>query len=151
MNRIVCIGNRYARDDDVGPLVFDRLEALGLPEGVALVEGGTAGLNLLRVFDDAARVVFVDAVRGFGPTGSVHVMDAEQVAQLADDAFDHASGLAYLLRMMPLACEGAQPDVKVIGVEVPAARESIAHATELALQLAVGGRWDIDRTQPGFA
>jgi Ni,Fe-hydrogenase maturation factor len=49
MNRIVCIGNRYVHGDDLGPRVYDQLTARALLNDVQVIDGGVAGLNLLRI------------------------------------------------------------------------------------------------------
>ena len=87
MRRIVCIGNRYfgVGFDDVGPRVYDAL-ANRLPQGVEVIDGGLAGLGLLRWFDAAGCLVFVDTVSGFGPAGSVHVLEAEHGSHRGPEA-----------------------------------------------------------------
>lgn len=134
MKRIVCIGNRYLGEDDAGPKVHDVLCSRKLPDGVEVLDGGLAGLNLLPCFDGATGLVFVDAVAGFGAPGSVHVLEAEEVAALADGQFDHAAGLPYLLRAATAASEGPLPRVVVVGVEMPADGESLEMAAEYALR-----------------
>ena len=66
MNRIICLGNPFVESDSLGPRVFAELSARGLPPGVELIDGGLAGLNLLRFLDDCQRVVLADVVLGAG-------------------------------------------------------------------------------------
>lgn len=139
MKRIVCIGNRYfgGTVDDVGPRVFDALAERGVPAGIELVDGGLGGLGLLRWFDDARRLVFVDAVAGFGPAGSVHVVQGATVASWAQGGYDHAAGLPYLLRMAPAVVgDERMPQVTVVGVEAPADAGAVRRAADCALRLA---------------
>ncbi|MBI2394574.1 MAG: hydrogenase maturation protease [Deltaproteobacteria bacterium] len=111
--RIVCIGNRFVEADALGPRVFDRLSAQALPRGVAVIDGGTRGPDLLSECDGARRIVFVDALRGFGPPGEV-VRLSEVDADLGPT--DHGAGLPWLLRALPLAFDPA-PDACVVGAD----------------------------------
>jgi hydrogenase maturation protease len=136
MRRIVCIGNRYVAEDAAGPRVFDALKARPLPEGVQVVDGGLAGLDLLRHADGAERLIFVDASVGLGAPGSVAELDPDALARGASRSLGHAAGLPYLLRALPLASDQAPPAVRVVGVESPFDAEAIERAAALALRLA---------------
>ena len=140
MRRIVCIGNRYVAQDSAGPRVYDLLCRRPLPEGVEVIDGGIAGLGLLRLADGAERLVFVDAVLGMGTGETVAEIDAAQVEGLAQGTLDHAAGLPYLLRALPIACDGPVPEVKVVGVAGAADPKALEMAATLALRLAVGPR-----------
>ena len=74
MKRIICIGNCYTPDDAAGPKVYDRLLQCALPNDIEVIDGGLAGLNLLRFIDNAERVVFVDNVSGFGQPNEIVVL-----------------------------------------------------------------------------
>ncbi len=151
MKRIVCIGNALAAGDDAGYRVHEALRNRDLPLDVELVDGGIAGLNLLRWFDGVTRVVVVDAVSGYGPAGTVHEIDASEVASMAPGRWTHGAGLPYLLKMVPLACEGPEPEVVVIGVEMPADEASVQQAAGYALRAAAGEREGWAWTKRGFA
>lgn len=139
MNRIVCLGNLLAPDDSAGLRVLEILRRRELPAGVDLVDGGLGGLGLLRYVEGAGRVVFVDRVMGFSEREPVVVLDAEEVASRASDRFDHDAGLPWLLRILPGVCEGAVPEVLLVGIEDPSAEGAGEAAAELALRLASGG------------
>lgn len=137
MRRIVCIGQRYRADDDVGPRVFDLLSARPLPAGIECVDGGLAGLGLLSVVEDCERVVFVDSVAGFAAPGDVVVLDGED-RTLWQEVYGHEAGLGYLLAAIS-ALRADEPSTLgatlcVVGVEGPADEASIARAAERALQ-----------------
>ncbi len=138
MRRIVCVGNRLRPDDAAGPSVFDQLSVTNLPADVEVVEGGLAGLDLLRVVEGSDRVVFVDQVSGAVAERGVAVLKAEDVAACAPAAYDHAAGLPYLLRVLPAVCAGPVPEVLVVGVAGTPDACSIERAAELAVRLACG-------------
>ncbi len=142
MTRIVCIGSRFRAEDAAGPRVYDRLLGEALPPGVDLVDGGLAGLGLLRFVDGAERVVFVDQVSGFGRPGDVLALDPGDAALAAPPSPDHGGGLPYLLRVLPGVCEKTVPRVSVVGVEGPADERAIARAAALAMELAAGAAAD---------
>ncbi|MBF0557482.1 MAG: hydrogenase maturation protease [Nitrospirae bacterium] len=152
MKRIICIGNRYVRQDSAGPAVYDLLSQEELPADVELVDGGLAGLNLLGFFDDAELVVLVDNVSGFSSHNGTVVLEPEDIVPLAKNIYDHASGLPYLLRALPEVIEGNAPRIVVVGVEGDYDESVIADAARLALKTAADlgrGRLVVDGTPGG--
>lgn len=149
MRRIICIGQRYRPDDDVGPRVFDRLSARSLPAGIEVVDGGLAGLDLLPLVEDCKCVVFVDSVAGFAAPGEVVVLDGGDRSLWAE-VYGHEAGLGYLLAAIA-ALRATEPDTLaaalwVVGVEGPADDASIEHAAEQALALAKASGLSADAT-----
>lgn len=134
--RIICVGNRQMRGDDFGPRVYDYLAAQPLPAAVDIVDGGLAGLDLLRYLEDGRRVVFVDAVAGFAAPGRVIMLDAAEVARLCTGDFGHGAGLPYLLRVMPAVLDSPPPAIAVVGHEGEASAQGVRIAARLALRLA---------------
>ncbi len=139
MKRIICIGNRYRFCDAAGPMVYDLLARRDLLPEVELVDGGLAGLDLLRFVQGARRVVFVDAVVGFDEADGVFVLNADEAAVCAEAAFDHAAGLAYLLRVLPQVLDGQLPEVLLVGIQGEPNDSAVETAAELSLSLAVEG------------
>jgi hydrogenase maturation protease len=135
--RIVCIGNRYAEGDDFGPRVYDVLAALPRPAQVEVVDGGLAGLDLLRLLDDGREVVLVDAVDGFAEPGALTVLDGAEVARQADGTYGHQAGLPFLLQVLPLAAEHPPPRIRLVGCEGIASEAAVRAAARLSLQLAL--------------
>ena len=140
MKRIICVGNRYAPSDAAGPRVYDRLAVMALPCDVEVVDGGVAGLNLLHLAEGVERVVFVDAVEGFGRPGEVVVVSATDAAAGSGARYDHSAGLGYLLRVLPAVCDGPPPDVLLVGIEGPAGDDTIAAAADACVEAAADGR-----------
>lgn len=68
---ILGIGNRYRRDDGVGPAVADRLAALG----IAVREHSGEGAGLIEAWSGAERVVVVDATQSGGEPGTIRRLD----------------------------------------------------------------------------
>ena len=137
--RIICVGNRYRSDDSAGPMVYDQLISDGLPEDIEVIDGGLAGLNLLRFIHGADRVVFIDAVNGFKPSGGVIVLDAKDASQHTDAIFGHNAGLSYCLRVLPEIHDGKLPEIFVVGIEGAPSSDKILKAAEVSLKVATLG------------
>ena len=138
-SRIICIGSRLIDIDAAGPRVFDRLAARPLPAGVAAVDGGRMGVDLARFLDDIERAVFVDAVEGFAPQGSLVELSADEAAAAAPRSYGHAGGLPFLLGHLAHLVDGPAPSIVVLGIEGPATDDLIARAAERSLALATTG------------
>jgi len=120
-------------------MVYDQLMSSRLPGDIEVIDGGLAGLNLLRFMHGAERVVFIDAVNGFKPFGGVIVLDAKDASRHADTIFGHSSGLAYCLRVFPEVHDGELPEIFVVGIEGTTDPEKILKAAEMGLEIANQG------------
>lgn len=148
--RIICIGNRYIPEDAAGSKVYERLLQGALPLDVEVIDGGLAGLNLLRFVEGAERVVFVDSVSGFiqpnenkENENGIVVLEAADVAPVAGSRYEHSAGLVYLLRVLPDVCDGIVPHMLLVGIEGQPDEEVIDKAAALAVKIAVEGDREI--------
>jgi hydrogenase maturation protease len=138
-SRIICVGNRLVVEDSLGPAVFDWLQSLDLPPRIDVIDGGLLGLDLLPFFENAARVVIVDAVCGFGEEGEVVVLGDGVFRSAAEKHYDHAGGLGYLIRVLPHVLDPV-PETSLVGVELPHNEVSINEAAAAALSLCLGDK-----------
>jgi hydrogenase maturation protease len=138
-SRIICIGNRFFQPDAAGPMVYELLSRLQLPERVELLDGGLAGLNLLRYLEDVGRVVFVDSISGFRESPGIVVMDSFESLHIAPD-YDHNTGLSYLLRLAPLVLTGGLPIIILVGIEGGPNSELCAQAAQMCMDIIAGHR-----------
>ena len=120
-------------------MVYDQLVSDGLPRDIEVIDGGLAGLNLLRFIHGADRVVFIDAVNGFRPSGGVIVLGAEDASRHADTIFGHSAGIAYCLRVLPEIHDGKLPEIFVVGIEGTTDPEKILKAAKMSLKIATQG------------
>ena len=104
MNRsrqvVVCVGNRFRRDDSAGLHVAAWLrDRVPDPVEVLTLEGEPT--TLLDVFDSSELVILVDAVAGAGPVGIVHRFDATDapVPGSVFGASTHALGLGETIEL----------------------------------------------------
>ncbi len=140
--RIICIGNRFVTDDSAGPAVYDRLHGMQpLPGGIEVIDGGLRGLNLLPLLEQGGRVVFVDAVRGYGPADRIVVLSRKDILEgEVACRFDHEAGLAYLLSVLPRVCEGEMPEeIALVGIEGDISPRLVVAAAHCSIHLALNG------------
>lgn len=149
---VVGLGNPLMGDDAFGLRALARLgERWELPAGVDVVDGGTWGLTLLPLLEDAHRVLFLDAARTNAAPGSVvELRDDEIPRRLSTLLSSHQVDLRELLAVAQL--RGSLPErITVIGVE-PSRIELGAPLTEaveaaldtvVALAVAELARWGV--------
>lgn len=68
---VVGLGNVLMGDEGVGVYVVRSLEQHRLPAGVECLDGGAGGFTLLEAFEDADRIVLIDATTDANPIGTV--------------------------------------------------------------------------------
>jgi len=96
---ILGLGNVLCGDDGLGPTAVAHLEHDWLePEGCRLADGGTLGLALLPLVEDARRVVLIDAVRLDEAPGSPVRLEGEELEPAVRERLSvHQVGVADIL------------------------------------------------------
>lgn len=80
---VVGCGNILRGDDAVGPTLVRLLWSQGdIPEGVRMLDGGTAGMDVGFQMRGAAKVVIVDASRTGAEPGTIYRVPGEVLADL---------------------------------------------------------------------
>jgi hydrogenase maturation protease len=131
---IIGYGSPIRGDDAIGPLVADRLEREGVPEGVAVISRHILTAELVADLVEHDRVVFLDAAVD-GPPGEV------RCRQLAPDA-SAMSTMAHFLdpRELLAWCEtlyGQVPEtflVSACGTSFDYANYSLTPDAEAAIE-----------------
>jgi hydrogenase maturation protease len=143
---VLGLGNVLMGDEGVGVRVLERMvaeqDAAHPLSGAELVDGGTLGLDLLPLLDDADAVVMIDAVDLRLPPGSVVVLRDEQLTARMGGALSvHQLGVGDLLAVarlrgtMPARASlvGIQPELLEVGLALSAAVEAaVPRAADLA-------------------
>lgn len=114
---ILGVGNLLLTDEGVGPITIAYLgERWHFPDHVELVDGATAGLELINVFQSAGHIVVVDTVLGGAEPGALYRFHPDDVptdvryrTSIHQVSFIDAWTMARLL--------GPAPDIVIIGVE----------------------------------
>ena len=77
---VIGLGNPLMGDDGLGLTALARLhERWNVPREVELVDGGTWGMNLLPIIEDAERVLLIDAIDTGVTPGTEVVIALEQL------------------------------------------------------------------------
>jgi hydrogenase maturation protease len=80
---VIGLGNPMMADDGLGLAALERLrQGWRLPKSVHLVDGGTWGMNLLPLIEEAERIVFLDAIDAGRPVGSLVQLEREELPRL---------------------------------------------------------------------
>jgi hydrogenase maturation protease len=76
---VLGIGNILLRDEGVGVHVVEAMRDMPLSEDVELVDGGTAGVDLVDLLADRRKVIVVDALDAGATPGSVFRLRADEL------------------------------------------------------------------------
>lgn len=114
---ILGVGNLLLTDEGVGPITIDYLDRRWVfPEHVQLVDGATAGLELINVFQSAGHIIVIDTVLGGAEPGALYRFHPDDVPRdvryrtsIHQVSFMDAWTMVRLL--------GPAPDIAIIGVE----------------------------------
>jgi hydrogenase maturation protease len=141
---VLGVGNTLLSDEGVGVRVVERLAAdWELPEGVAAVDGGTAGMALLDDLAGADHLIVVDCARLDAAPGTVRVFEGEAAPAFFQQRISpHQIGLcdllagAALIGALPkgLTLIAVEPQSMALGLELTPTGEAAASAA-LALAL----------------
>lgn len=148
--RVLGLGNVLMGDDALGPWVVEELLAnWEFPDGVAVLDVGTPGLDLTPYLADADRVLLVDTVKADGPPGTIRIYSRAQLLARPPQprVSPHDPGLTEAL--LALDFVGSAPrDVVLIGVVpgavakgiglTPAVKDAVGRAAAEVVRLLSG-------------
>ncbi len=117
---ILALGNPLRGDDGVGGAVLEHLRSAALPQEVTLMDGGTAGLEIVLLLQHHERAVIIDAADMDRNPGEWAWFTPSQVYQSARDMHLrgtlHYAGLAEAL-MLGAALDLLPPRIDIIGIQ----------------------------------
>lgn len=80
---LIGLGNPLMGDDGIGLAALECLRSeWELPPEVELVDGGTWGMNLLPLIEDADRVLLLDAIQAGSPPGTLVELEGDKVPRI---------------------------------------------------------------------
>lgn len=79
---MVGCGNLLRGDDAAGPVLVRLLAERGMPAGVRLIDGGTAGMDVAFAMRGARQVIVIDASKVGVEPGTVHRVPGEELTDL---------------------------------------------------------------------
>ncbi len=114
---VLGLGNLMRTDDAVGMLALQRLRAdPHFPKSVALVEGGTLGLDLMYPLEGVTHLLALDAIDAGAPPGTVVRYADEAIDSLPVSKSVHLLGFSDLIGSMRLMGD-APSEIVVLGVQ----------------------------------
>ena len=127
---IIGIGNLILKDEGVGIHVIKKLEAIELPPGVEVIDGGTDAVELLSMFQDFERIIVIDALKAGGEPGTIYKATPEDIMNDCNRSLSlHEVGLLDVLGMAKQL--GGHGEVVIIGVEP----KEITYSMELTSEI----------------
>lgn len=126
---ILGLGNELLGDEGVGVHALRRLQQEKLPGSIKVIEVGTAILDALPHFEQADRIIVMDAMKSDGPPGTVYRVPLDQCSGSACIASMHGFDI---FRVLALAERHVPPPVTVFGVEP----QSLGWSMDLSPQVA---------------
>jgi len=115
---ILGLGNPLLGDEGIGVRVIEELRGLDLPDGVEVVDGGTAGLGLIGLMEGYPRVIIVDAAEMGHTAGRVARFTPSEVQLKAAGTplSLHQIGLGEVLALAE-TLEVVPAEVIIIGIQ----------------------------------
>lgn len=101
---VIGLGNPLMGDDGLGLAALARLrDEWNVPADVDLVDGGTWGMNLLPVIEDAGRVLLIDAINADTSPGTEVMVPRQRLPRyLATKISPHQVDMADVLALAEL-------------------------------------------------
>jgi hydrogenase maturation protease len=157
---VIGVGNPLMGDDGFGLVVLERLRTeWDTGDAVELVDGGTWGMNLLPVLEDAEAVIFVDAIDiGWSPGTPVELERASLPVFLGTKLSPHEIDLRDVIALAELrgrlpertVAIGVQPERVEVGTELmPRVAAQVPYVTGLVARRLQ--RWGIPVTRRSLA
>lgn len=113
---ILGIGNYLMGDEGLGVHMANRLEALTLPAGVEVVEGGTGGFHLMPFFESHEKVILIDATLDDRPAGTIRLLQPRFSSDFPKAMSTHDIGLKDVIEALILLDK--LPEVYLFAVSI---------------------------------
>jgi len=115
---VLGVGNVLLRDEGVGIRAVGELgRRFCLGEGVELLDGGTAGIELLRFLEGKEHLILIDAIRAGHPPGTVLRVEGEDVPKTFTERISpHQIGISDVLASA-LLTDALPRSIVLFGVE----------------------------------
>lgn len=114
---VLGIGNILLADEGVGVHVIRELErSYAFPPNVELIDGGTAGLDLLSIVEEADHLLVIDCVQTDCNAGSIFRFVPEDIPhEISYETSLHQIGLIEVLSLAEATSK--RPQTVIIGIQ----------------------------------
>lgn len=113
---ILGIGNLLLGDEGVGVHVVQELMQEKIPESIHLLDGGTAGIQLMEAMEQHRHVILIDATMDGRPAGTIRKIRPRFSSDFPAAMSTHDLGLKDLVS--GLALLGRQPEITLFVVSI---------------------------------
>jgi hydrogenase maturation protease len=113
---ILGIGNYLMGDEGLGVHFIQQLETENIPEGIDLLDGGTAGFQLMEYLEKYPIVIMVDATLDQNPVGTIRLIEPKFSQDFPKAMSTHEIGLKDLVESLSLM--GKLPKIYLFVVTV---------------------------------
>ena len=155
-NTVLGVGNTILSDEGFGVRVVEYLQRhFVFPDDVALIDGGTLGVELLHFVAGTRRLLIIDSIDGgVKPGTTFHLRGDEIRAHFAQKISAHEVGIQDVLTMLELSGKkipcveliGAQPFSLEAGVELTEQMAALVPAFA-ARAIEILRSWGLEVTQ----
>lgn len=114
---ILGIGNILQSDDGLGVYITNHIIETGidLPGGVEIIDGGTAGFDLLPIMKGRDKIIIVDALIVEDRAGSIYRFNPEKSDPISSNIISfHQVGILEIIKFLRLM--GENPEIEIIGI-----------------------------------
>lgn len=114
---VLGVGNILHKDDGVGVHVIHRLKKRSsIVPHVEIVDGGTAGFDLLSIMAGRKKILIVDALNADDVPGSIYRIPAYALKGSGDILSLHEAGVKQIIDMLYFT--GENPEIEILGIVV---------------------------------
>ncbi len=113
---ILGIGNILQSDDGIGVHIINHIleSGMDIPGDVELIDGGTAGFDLLPIMAKREKIIIVDALRTDDRPGSIYRFTPGHAVGSFSSFSLHEVGIMEVIRNLNLL--GENPRIEFIGI-----------------------------------
>ena len=128
---ILGIGNMLLKDEGVGVHVVRKMKDLPLPDNVEVLDGGTAGFDLVDFIADRKKVIVIDAINAGEKPGTIYFLTEENL-DIKPKAIMSFHEIDFLDAIQMSETMGNRPgEIVVIGIEP----KDMSDGTELSPEI----------------
>ena len=113
---ILGIGNYLMGDEGLGVHLINELEKEPHPDGVDLLDGGTAGFQLMDYLENYSTVIMIDSTLDANPVGTIRLIEPKFSKDFPKAMSTHEIGLKDLVESLSLV--GRLPKIYLYVVTV---------------------------------
>lgn len=133
---ILGVGNYLMGDEGAGVHLAEQMAEETLPEGVAVLDGGTGGFHLMGHLEAYPRLVIVDATLDGQPVGTIQLRRPRYAADFPRALSTHDIGLRDVLEALSIT--NKMPEVYLYTISIEDLRQmdltlspAVAHAVQV--------------------